>query len=78
MKKACSTALAVYKLHNLTKILLIAHITHLNFSRSNLYSNMKFEYYCLESILTDYSFKLTYVFFDSNYHKNSKIHHKNG
>ena len=33
------TAFAVYKLHNLTKILLMAHITQLNFSRSNFYSN---------------------------------------
>ena len=30
---------AVYKFHNLPKILLIAHITQMNFSRSNFYSN---------------------------------------
>ena len=36
---------------------------------------MKLEYYCLESILTDYSFKLMYVFFNSNVYKNSKMHH---
>ena len=39
MSKVCRTAFPVYKLHNLTKILLIAHITQLNFSRSNFYSN---------------------------------------
>ena len=31
----------------------------------------------LGSILTDYSFKLMYVFFSSNFYKNSKIHHIN-
>ena len=77
----CRTTFALHKLHNLTKILLIAHIAQLNFSRSNFYSNgeiTKFEYYCLGSILTDYSFKLTYVFFNSNFHTNSKLHHING
>ena len=39
MQKVCRTAFAVYKLHNLTKILLIAHITQMNFSKSNFYSN---------------------------------------
>ena len=40
---------------------------------------MKFEYYCLGSILTDYSFKLMYVvFFNSNFYKKSKVHHING
>ena len=35
----CRTTFALHKLHNLTKILLIAHIAQLNFSRSNFYSN---------------------------------------
>ena len=39
MSKVCRTTFAVYKLHNLTKILLIAHITQLNFSGSNFNSN---------------------------------------
>ena len=39
MWKVCRMAFAVYKLHNLTKILLIAHIAQLNFSRSNFYSD---------------------------------------
>ena len=52
-------------------------MTQLNSLRSNFYSNMKFEYYCLGSVLTDYSFKLTYVFFTSNFYKNSKLHHMN-
>ena len=39
MSKVCRTAVAVYKLHNLTKILLIAHITQSNFLKSNFYSN---------------------------------------
>ena len=39
MWKVCRTAFAVYKLHNLMKLLLIAHITQLNLSRSNFYSN---------------------------------------
>ena len=38
---------------------------------------MKFEYYYLGSILTDYSFKIMYVFFNSNFYKNSKIHYIN-
>ena len=39
MKEVCRMGFAVYKLHNLMKILLIAHIAQLNLSKSNFYSN---------------------------------------